>query len=220
MSAESERLRALAKRALEAANKSPPNALVPFSQRSLAPSDKHSDMSRDEEARDMALTFTKPIEETGHTVLRQELKPVTKLPESATVKPLQQNENRITQMVERAPLPWWLVAGLYVTAFILYGAEVGTNIWSVGAWTWDNVIPLAIAIGASTGLLFTFPGIGASWKGGLAALASVVFLAFALLNGFQLYATARADQTQARAERSTTATTQAKTDLDTASISD
>jgi hypothetical protein len=117
--------------------------------------------------------------------------------EKLSRKPLETNAVPVNAPRQYASRPWWITGGLYLTAFLLYGAEIATNVWS--AWGSDlslTAIPLLVAIGASTGWFFTFPLIREGRV--IAVVACVVFLGFALFNGFRLQTTLAADQAQAR----------------------
>jgi hypothetical protein len=191
-------------------------ALVPYRDKPVATAAQSAHIPSETEADKMALTFAEPIEETGENVLRPDWQPVAKSVDNLPRKPLKTNAVPVEKLREPSRLPWWLSAGLYVTAFTLFGAEVATNIWNAWGSDWSmTAIPLTIAIGASSGLFFTFAlfkTVQGEWRL-FPAVACAVFLAFALHNSFTLQATALSDRGQARAERTTT---NAKSDLETA----
>jgi hypothetical protein len=196
-------------------------ALVVVPTKPLAPATKSAHIPSAQEAE--MLAFKAPIEYETPTI------PFSRSAEKLPSKPLETPNIPVNAVREMFHVghsrrrPWWITGGLYLTAFLLYGAEIATNVWS--AWGSDlslTAIPLLVAIGASTGWFFTFPLIREGRV--IAVVACVVFLGFALFNGFRLQTTLAADQAQARmaqiaatlntacgAATTTTVTTKSKT---------
>jgi hypothetical protein len=159
---------------------------------------KQSDGSWDILDDTQTITETIPFEEEKETTRN-----LPAIPDPIRARPIQ-------QAPPPPPCPEPSVAGLYLTAYVLFALAVGINVYNAWGSNWTNTaLPLAMGITAELALFVSVRWWGFSGRGLLALALSVVFLGFAVWNDLRMASIIAADAAMARADRSTAGTERA-----------